>query len=203
MPPAPSRRTCCSAVIPSHCVAENAVSSCLAFRGYCLNGCGNPIFSRSLKAKYCSAACAKLRFERRRGNCAQCGKKLRRRQDKYCSFKCHHDRQFALRAAKLESGAYSTYSCNQFIRRYLIRRLGERCSRCGWAQRHTKTGRIPIEVEHIDGNYENNHPDNLTLLCPNCHSLTDTFRALNRGRGGPQRLGGRENPLPPGTVFKE
>jgi hypothetical protein len=33
------------------------------------------------------------------------------------------------------------------------------------------------------------------LLCPNCHSLTDTFRALNRGRGRPKRLGGRENPL--------
>lgn len=154
----------------------------IAFRGYCLNGCGNPILSRSLKAKYCSAACAKLRFEQRRGNCAHCGKKLR------CSFTCQHERQFQLRAAKLESGAYPTYSCNQFIRRYLIHRLGEQCSRCGWAERHPKTGRVPIEVEHIDGNYENNHPDNLTLLCPNCHSLTNTFRALNRGRAGHNAL---------------
>jgi predicted HNH restriction endonuclease len=38
-------------------------------------------------------------------------------------------------------------------------------------------------VEHIDGNYENDREKNLTLLCPNCHSLTPTFRALNRGNG--------------------
>ncbi len=45
------------------------------------------------------------------------------------------------------------------------------------------TGRIPVEIEHIDGDWTNNLPSNLTLLCPNCHSLTPTYRALNRGRG--------------------
>jgi hypothetical protein len=33
------------------------------------------------------------------------------------------------------------------------------------------------------------------LLCPNCHSLTATYRGLNRGRGRALRLGGREHPL--------
>lgn len=51
------------------------------------------------------------------------------------------------------------------------------------------------EVEHIDGDWQNNRLTNLTLLRPNCHALTPAFRGLNRGRGRPYRLGGRENPL--------
>lgn len=39
---------------------------------------------------------------------------------------------------------------------------------------------IPLELEHKDGNHENNHLDNLTLLCPNCHALTPTYRSKNR-----------------------
>ena len=43
--------------------------------------------------------------------------------------------------------------------------------------------KIPIELEHIDGNSENNNLSNLKLLCPNCHSLTSTYRFLNVGNG--------------------
>lgn len=35
---------------------------------------------------------------------------------------------------------------------------------------------ITLELEHIDGNHSNNSIDNLTLLCPNCHALTPTWR---------------------------
>ena len=38
---------------------------------------------------------------------------------------------------------------------------------------------IPLEVHHKDGNKNNNHIDNLQLLCPNCHALTDTYRGKN------------------------
>lgn len=38
---------------------------------------------------------------------------------------------------------------------------------------------IPLDVHHIDGNYLNNSESNLLLLCPNCHSLTDNYKALN------------------------
>jgi predicted HNH restriction endonuclease len=94
----------------------------------------------------------------------------------------------------LEAGEYKT-NANRFIRRYLIERFGEKCARCGWAERHPKTGKVPVEVEHIDGDWRNNNPANLTLLCPNCHALTPTYRALNWGRGREYRAGGRENAL--------
>ena len=35
---------------------------------------------------------------------------------------------------------------------------------------------IPLELDHIDGNHENNNLSNLRLLCPNCHALTPTYR---------------------------
>lgn len=37
------------------------------------------------------------------------------------------------------------------------------------------------------GNYLNNSEDNLDLICPNCHSLTPTYRALNIGNGRKDR----------------
>ena len=48
------------------------------------------------------------------------------------------------------------------------------------------TGNVPLEIEHIDGDANNTSPDNVTLLCPNCHSLTSTYRGANRGRGRPK-----------------
>ncbi len=189
-------------------------------------GCGNPVFSRSKKAKYCSATCAKRRFEQRRGNCLRCHKRLKRRRAKYCSLACsgtkktrrpcavcgelvalakqtycsqdcHRRGEFERRRRKLlESGAYcGIYNCNGYVKKYLIYRFGERCAKCCWAERHPITGKVPVEVEHIDGDWRNNNVENLTLLCPNCHALTTTYRALNRGHGRASRLGGRENPL--------
>ena len=49
------------------------------------------------------------------------------------------------------------------------------------------TNVIPLEIEHIDGNYLNNRESNLTLLCPNCHSLTATYKGANQGNGRKDR----------------
>lgn len=124
-----------------------------------------------------------------------CGKRCPALKRKYCSIKCHHDHDFRLRSKLLELGLYPIGINPKFLRRYLVTKYGERCTRCGWSERNPKTGRVPIEVEHIDGDFRNIKAENLTLLCPNCHSLTQTFRGLNRGSGRATRLGGRANPL--------
>jgi hypothetical protein len=139
-----------------------------------------------------------------RGWCLNgCGNEVKKGATKYCSSKCQHEWHFHKRVALLESGKYDIRNSARFIKKYLIRKLGEKCSRCGWAQKHPVTGNVPVEIEHIDGNWENNLPDNLTLLCPNCHALTETYRGLNRGRGRAHRLGGRKNPLPIKPLTRE
>ena len=42
---------------------------------------------------------------------------------------------------------------------------------------------INVELEHIDGNSSNNTLENCILLCPNCHSLTHTYKNRNKGNG--------------------
>lgn len=39
---------------------------------------------------------------------------------------------------------------------------------------------IPLELDHIDGNHDNNELSNLRLLCPNCHSQTATYSRRKR-----------------------
>lgn len=66
---------------------------------------------------------------------------------------------------------------------------GEQCSFCGWHKKHPTTGNVPLEIDHVDGNAENNQEKNLRLLCPNCHSLTPSFRNLNKNKGRVWRRG--------------
>lgn len=54
---------------------------------------------------------------------------------------------------------------------------------CGWNKTNPITGRVPLEVHHVDGNPENNKENNLRLVCSNCHALTPGFRNLNKGKG--------------------
>ncbi len=57
---------------------------------------------------------------------------------------------------------------------------GWRCSECEIEEWRGK--KLTLEVDHIDGNPRNNILSNLRLLCPNCHSTTDTWRGRNKGK---------------------
>ena len=57
-----------------------------------------------------------------------------------------------------------------------------RCSHCGlstYSNFNVTNVPIPLEVEHINGNHTDNRIDNICLLCPNCHALTDTYKGKN------------------------
>jgi hypothetical protein len=55
--------------------------------------------------------------------------------------------------------------------------LENKCSECGLTEWNGKP--INMELDHIDGNRTNHLLNNLRMLCPNCHSQTDTYRAKN------------------------
>jgi 5-methylcytosine-specific restriction endonuclease McrA len=51
----------------------------------------------------------------------------------------------------------------------------EKCGRSSWQGQ-----KIPLEIHHINGDPGDHHSENIQLLCPNCHSLTDTYRGKNK-----------------------
>jgi len=75
---------------------------------------------------------------------------------------------------------YTAETEKYWLKRYLINRDGNQCSQCGWSEVNPQTGNTPIELHHIDGNPAHNHLSNVCVLCPNCHSLTSTFRRIKR-----------------------
>lgn len=68
-----------------------------------------------------------------------------------------------------------------------------RCESCGLTE--WLGDPIPLELDHIDGDHDNNLIDNLQILCPNCHAKTDTYRGKNIGKQAGVVESGLHTPL--------
>lgn len=140
------------------------------------------------KKNYCSRKCAIISYKsdtHKRTTCGNCENELNVNQKKYCSQKCFREHRWKKDKNDILNG--NNTSIRQ-IKRYLIETRGEKCEECSWGKVNEYTGNIPIELEHIDGDFRNNKLENLKLLCPNCHSLTSTYKGANKGNGRYNRM---------------
>ena len=131
-------------------------------------------------------------LEKKNGKqCKYCGKILSHRQISFCNSNCkseYYYEQYIKRWKQgLEDGMSGKYGISSRIKRYLFNKYNNRCCKCGWSQVNPFTKKIPLEVHHKDGDYTNNDEKNLELLCPNCHSLTDTYKKGNSNHGRKER----------------
>lgn len=118
--------------------------------------------------------------------CLNCGEKLNKNQQKYCSAKCQASFERKIYVDKVNAGLIdglkktgTTTKVSDNIRSYLFEKYDNKCQLCGWGVIHPITGKIPLEIHHIDGDKTNNKEENLQLLCPNCHALTVNYKYLN------------------------
>jgi hypothetical protein len=56
---------------------------------------------------------------------------------------------------------------------------GHCCEVCGFSEWRNLP--IPVELDHIDGDADNNTDENLRLICPNCHAQTENYKGANMG----------------------
>ena len=122
--------------------------------------------------------------------CVRCHKTLKaaQRNGEYCGSFCSLEHKYEKYVSRWlrgeESGNWvGAWRVSNYVRRWLKEKRGENCWKCGWSKKNPVTKRVPVVVNHIDGNAENTCPSNLELLCPNCDSLTSTYCGLNKGNG--------------------
>lgn len=93
----------------------------------------------------------------------------------FCSNTCSGEYQRKQANEQIKNGEVLGFSV---MRRYLFETRGV-CEECGITDTYNGKS-ITLHCDHIDGNSDNNALDNLRLLCPNCHSQTDTWCGRNK-----------------------
>lgn len=144
------------------------------------------------KGKFCSQSCSATYNNSRRtinrkpilgkstktATCLNCNKEFKyhtyNSKGLYCSNKCRGEYVLKQSDQLLQEGKLKG-PVN--IKKAVIRLKGNKCEICGLTEWLNKS--ISLHLDHIDGNADNNNPNNLRLLCPNCHSQTPTYCSRN------------------------
>lgn len=142
----------------------------------------------TLNPRFCNSSCAaqynNKKFPKRKSSkklhsCSKCNKLTI--NNKYCSRKCSSNDRKEKTINKWLSGEPITSSTiAHAIRKYLIEVIYTGCAKCGWNEINHFSETSPLELHHIDNNPDNNQKTNVTILCPNCHSLTKGFKGNNK-----------------------
>jgi hypothetical protein len=156
--------------------------------------CENPLTYKQVLnlSTYCSRSCAaKFNNSKRlkantKCTCLHCGKEYKIEKNgtgKYCSRECCSNHRIQERLESWLRGEVTVSAGT--LRRYMALVRPHVCEVCGIKEWNNHPA--PLEVDHIDGNPENNVLSNLRRICPNCHAQTDTYKAKNKGRGREHR----------------
>ena len=132
-------------------------------------------------AIFCSSSCSATynnKLRRKEKNCLACSKKLENNwQEKYCSNSCQQEYRYqTVIKFKITLGQINSVSSQK---RYITEEKGYKCAECQVGNEYNSK-KLTLQLDHIDGNSDNNLPVNLRLLCPNCHSQTPNFCSLNK-----------------------
>lgn len=140
--------------------------------------------------RFCSIECRKSTYNKHFVDivCEECGKVFNGLTGrKFCSVECANKHFKEKRIENFINGDYinnGNITLPKNIREYLYKKNNYRCEICGYEGYNLKTGKTILQIHHIDGNSKNNTPENLQVICPNCHAKTENYMALNKGKSG-------------------
>lgn len=149
--------------------------------------CSKTITYAKRQNKYCNSSCAasynnKIFRISETHPCLHCGKTIKKRKNrKWCSCKCHNHYKWEQTKNKITSSGEVASHNPLTTKKYLRITRGYKCEICGISEWTGK--KLPLILDHIDGNSDNWKLPNLRLICSNCDSLTDTYKSRNKGNG--------------------
>lgn len=150
--------------------------------------CGKKLEGK--QRKYCSMSCrnkSKYLTEGDEHICQKCGKifKSRNKERKFCSNECSSQYRMNNLIDKWLKNEYElnpNFSLPKSIRLFLFEKAKYKCEECGFEGYNKTTNNTILQIHHMDGNSGNNDLNNLKVLCPNCHAMTENYMALNKGK---------------------
>lgn len=152
------------------------------FKGkYCDSGCGQP-------AKYFSKGTGRFRCSESANSCPankiknSTGLKKAHAEGRAWTFNEEHRQKSHIshRRKLVETNDFKDLG-HKLRKKIVIEEQDYKCLYCGLDE--WMGLRITLELDHIDGDRYNNNRNNLRCLCPNCHSLTDTWKkGQNEGK---------------------
>jgi len=160
---------------------------------FCLN-CGKEIINGDSRKKFCNSSCAasynNLGIARNykggkrkdeKSYCLNCGKEIKR--GKFCNNTCraeYNAKQYIERWKRgEESGLKGKYGIASAVRHYIFEKNENKCEICGKSYVNPYTGLSVLQIHHKDGDCTNNREENLQLLCPTHHAMTENFGSRN------------------------
>ena len=169
--------------------------------------CGNLI--KDSKRRFCSVECKKLFYKvkdkkdlyktKKEHKCEYCGKIFYGGYNrKFCSNECSSNFKKEQTVLKWIKGEYKINESNKIpmsIREFLLKKNNYKCELCDFEGYNVKTNNTILQIHHIDGNSNNNSQENLQILCPNCHAMTENYMALNKGKSGRIKRYNKESKL--------
>lgn len=120
------------------------------------------------------------------GICEFCGKEYTLYEGHgghYCSHECCINGQRKKSIEDWKNGVITGYDkryrIRTTIREYFLERAGYKCEKCGFSGVNPYTKRSVLQLHHKDGNAGNVNDENIEVLCPNCHAMTENFGSRN------------------------